>query len=180
MSVCAFATMFVASCTDRKTGQKELSATESELSIEADTTVYGKVGEATGMSTFELITGKGDTLRYILQDVEPTVVKGGMMPGDKLAVTAGKNVNGEDIANNVINLTTLLGKWISLDKSFEIRENGEVKSFVREESNSWTKWKVFNGKLLLNRDTFDVYSLGADSLMLENKNGIFAFKRKLE
>ena len=29
----------------------------------------------------------------------------------------------------------------------------------------------------MNRDTFDINVLGSDSLFLENKNGIFAYKR---
>jgi hypothetical protein len=35
-----------------------------------------------------------------------------------------------------------------------------------------------NGKLLLNKDTFDIDNLGPDSLLLENHQGIFVFKRQ--
>lgn len=34
-----------------------------------------------------------------------------------------------------------------------------------------------NGKLILSSDTFDIYSLGADSLYLENTEGIYGYKR---
>ena len=37
--------------------------------------------------------------------------------------------------------------------------------------------KILNGQLLLSQDTFDIYELGADSLYLENRSGIFAYKR---
>jgi hypothetical protein len=80
-------------------------------------------------------------------------------------------------AQTVINLTTLVGKWTSIDKNFEIEEGGTVKSNVKAESNPWTSWKIFNGKLLLNRDTFNINLLGADSLYLENSKGIYTYKR---
>ena len=82
------------------------------------------------------------------------------------------------ILRNAINITSLLGNWTSLDKNFEIKEGGEVTSILQSEKNVWTSWKIFNGKLLLSRDTFDVIELGADSMALENKAGIFVFERK--
>ena len=78
-----------------------------------------------------------------------------------------------------INLTTLLGKWTSLDKNFEIVEGGMVSSNVEAESNPWVSWKILNGHLLLNTDTFDIVELGADSLYIENKSGIYVYKRAL-
>ena len=104
-------------------------------------------------------------------------VEGGLMAGDKVAVT-GLKVDGELIANRVINVTSLLGHWTSLDKNFEIEEGGTVRSSLKAETNPWTSWKILNGQLLLNRDTFDITSLGADSLYIENQNGIYTFKRQ--
>ncbi len=69
-------------------------------------------------------------------------------------------------------------KWTSLDKNFDILEGGEVKNNVKAETNPWTSWKILNGKLLLNKDTFAIDKLGSDSLMLENTQGIFVFKRQ--
>lgn len=37
--------------------------------------------------------------------------------------------------------------------------------------------EILNGQLLLNRDTFDIDQLSADSLYLENHDGIFVYKR---
>ena len=99
------------------------------------------------------------------------------MSGDKVAVT-GMKIDGELIANRVINVTSLLGHWTSLDKNFEIEEGGTVRSSVKAETNPWTSWKILNGQLLLNRDTFDITSLGADSLYIENQKGIYIFKRQ--
>ena len=71
-----------------------------------------------------------------------------------------------------------MGHWTSIDRNFEIEEGGTVRSSVKAETNPWTSWKILNGQLLLNRDTFDITSLGADSLYIENRNGIFVFKRQ--
>ena len=150
------------------------SIVENEIA-ELDSTVYGVCGEGTSMHTVELITDGGDTLYYSARLDEDADVIGGMMVGDRLAVI-GKEKDGLE-ATRVINLTTLLGKWTSLDKNFEIVEGGMVNSNVQAESNPWVSWKILNGQLLLNTDTFDIVELGADSLYLENRNGIFVYKR---
>lgn len=155
----------------------------------ADSTVYGVCGEGTSMHSLELITDTGDTLTYTILDAEADMdgmvtggglvshVEGGLMAGDKVAVT-GQKVDGELIADKVINVTSLLGHWTSIDKNFEIEEGGTVRSIVKAESNPWTSWKILNGRLLLNRDTFNINSLGADSLYIENDKGIYTFKRQ--
>lgn len=132
------------------------------------------------MSTLELITDGGDTLHYVIgEDIDGRQpVMGGLLAGDRMAVVGTKS-NGELIANKVINLTSLQGKWTSLDKNFEIEEGGTVHSFVKAEAHPWTSWKILNGQLLLNTDTFDINELGEDSLYLENKEGIFVYKRQL-
>ena len=79
---------------------------------------------------------------------------------------------------SAINLTSLLGHWTSLDRNFEIKEGGTVTSSLQSEKNPWTSWKIWNGKLILSKDTFDVDNLGADSLSLENKDGIFIYTRE--
>lgn len=146
---------------------------------EQDSTIYGVCGDGTMMHTLELITDAGDTLTLALPDSEDgsDPVVGGLLAGDRLAVVKGQPIDGEETAKKVINLTTLQGKWTSIDKNFEILEGGEVKSNVEAEKNPWTSWKILNGKLLLNRDTFDIDNIGSDSLELENCNGIFLYKR---
>lgn len=37
---------------------------------------------------------------------------------------------------------------------------------------------MLNGHLLLGRDTFDILTLGGDTLELENSKGIFVYTRK--
>ncbi len=132
------------------------------------------------MNLLELLTDAGDTLRFVIDDAGDDVptVMGGMLVGDRMAVVAGPAIDGERYADKVVNLTTLQGKWTSLDKNFEIEEGGVVRSDVKAETNPWTSWKMLNGKLLLNRDTFSINVLGNDTLALENDEGIYVYKRR--
>ncbi len=162
--------------------QQKETATEKidDSQAEQDSTIYGVCGDGTMMHTLELITDAGDTLTFALPDTEDGTddpVVGGLLAGDRLAVVKGQPIDGEETAKKVINLTTLQGKWTSIDKNFEIMEGGEVKSNVEAEKDPWTSWKILNGRLLLNRDTFDIDNLGSDSLELENRAGIFLYKR---
>lgn len=176
--------LVLAGCNAKK---EKPQADASQQELTADSTVYGICGDGTSMHSLELVTDAGDTLTYTILDAEydedgtgggmVSHVEGGLMAGDKVAVT-GQKVDGELIADRVINVTSLLGHWTSLDKNFEIEEGGTVRSSVKAETNPWTSWKILNGQLLLNRDTFDITSLGADSLYIENQRGIFTFKRQ--
>ncbi len=150
-----------------------------EENVESDSTIYGTCGEGSAMSSLELITDAGDTLRFFYNESDDgrQPVQGGVLVGDRMAVVAGKTIDGDRYADKVINLTTLQGHWTSLDKNFEILEGGKVQSDVKAESNPWTSWKILNGQLLLNRDTFDINTLGDDSLAIESKDGIYVYKR---
>ena len=83
-----------------------------------------------------------------------------------------------NVATKVINLTTLLGRWTSLDRNFTIQEDGNVESNMQTETRPYTVWSAVNGNIVLNSDTFSVLYLGADSMMLESNNGVFAYKRQ--
>lgn len=170
----------LASCNGGKT-QKSDSQKDSAATTVADTAVYGKCGEGCAMHTLQLITDDGKTIEFTIDEDMGSDVQGGMMEGDRMAVTYFvSNANGQEekIAHKVVNLTTLLGHWTSLDKNFTINEDGSVESKVQAESKPYTAWSVVNARLVLNTDTFDVTSLGADSLELENNKGIFAYKRQ--
>lgn len=176
-----FLVLMLAACDAKK--KQQIEDTDEVVEVN-DTTVYGVCGEGTSMHSLEIITDAGDTLVYTLlsQDAEtevetPSDVQGGLMAGDKMAVTGHKTAD-ELVADGVINVTSLLGHWTSIDKNFTIEEGGTVHSAVKAETNPWTSWKILNGSLLLNRDTFAIDGLSADSLYLENANGIFTFKRQ--
>lgn len=173
-------------CNTKK--EKPQVVVDDEVEV-ADSTVYGVCGSGTSMHSLELVTDAGDTLTYIILDSEADMdggetkgvvsnVEGGFMAGDKMAVTGMETVEGELVATRVINVTSLLGHWTSIDRNFVIEEGGTVHSEVKAETNPWTSWKILNGQLLLNRDTFDITSLSADSLYLENPKGIYTYKRQ--
>ncbi len=167
---------FLASCNGGKTDNAD-SQRDTLKNETADSTVYGKCGEGSMMHTLELVTDEGKTLTFTIDEEQGSDVQGGMMSGDRMAVTYYKTAD-ENIAHKVINLTTLLGRWTSLDKNFTINEDGSIESNVQAESKPYTAWTICNAKLILNTDTFDVLTLGADSLELENSKGIFVYKRQ--
>lgn len=167
------------SCKDKRGASAIDSGDSTEVEeASADSTIYGVCGEGTSMHNLQLISDAGDTLDVFIDDQDPSIVKGGLLAGDRIAMIGIKEKDGQVVAREVINLTSLLGKWTSLDKNFEIIEGGEVKNNVKAETNPWTSWKIFNGKLLLNKDTFVIDNLGPDSLYLESSTGIFTFKRQ--
>lgn len=178
--VMAVSAMMMVGCNDTKKKMPVVTVSDSIRTSEDDndTTVYGVCGEGSSMHMIQLITDSGDTIEYMFGIEDDNPVQGGLLEGDRMAVCGYKTEDGSLVANKIINLTTLLGKWVSLDKNYEIEEGGTVRNFTNAEKNPWNVWKIYNGNLLLNRDTFEITSLGADSLYLENNNGIFTYKRQ--
>lgn len=162
----------------QKGSDTDVNATDTAA---ADSTLYGICGEGTAMHTLQLITLTGDTLNLSLlpdDDADtPATVNGGLMCGDHLAVLATTTADGP-VATKVINLTSLMGRWTSISRNFVIEEGGIVTSDVKAETHPYTSWKIFNGQLLLGRDTFNIVTLGPDSLAIENHNGIYLYKRQ--
>ncbi len=168
--------VLIAGCKNEKP-QAE-SNDESSEEFVSDSTVYGRCGDGTTMHHLELITDKGDTIGYNTfdSDTETSEMAGGMHVGDRLAVIG---VMGDDSImyyRKCINLTSLFGKWAGLDRTFEIKEGGVVESAANE-NKPYTEWRILNGHLVLSMDTFDIYILGSDSMYLENKDGIYGYKR---
>ena len=171
----------IASCNGNK--QKGSDTDVNATTDAADSTLYGICGEGTAMHTLQLITLTGDTLNLSLlpDDTDDpdaaATVNGGLMCGDHLAVLATTTADGP-VATKVINLTSLMGRWTSISRNFVIEEGGVVTSDVKAETHPYTSWKIFNGQLLLGRDTFNIVTLGPDSLAIENHNGIYLYKRQ--
>lgn len=181
LALLALATMVFAmsGCKQQKKDNRaDIELRDTAQQTVADTTQYGTCGDGTSMHSLELVCDDGSVNHYLIDvdDSTLSVVKGGLLAGDRMAVVSHVEY-GDTIADEIINLTSLMGTWQSLDKNFEIKDGGVVASDARAESNPWTTWKILNGHLLLNADTFDIDELGADSLYLENHDGIFGFKR---
>lgn len=178
------------SCKQNTENTSQNDTISSEV-IDTDTTIYGVSGNGTSMHSLELITDNGDTVRFIIDEdalyasygdsidtnIFPNIVKGGLISDNHYAVIASKNEDGEMVATNVINMSSLFGKWKSLERNFEIIEDGTVMSTHQVESNPYTAWRIHNGKLILSNDTFDVLTIGPDTLEIENNHGIFIFSR---
>lgn len=173
-------TCIIMSCNNKPQPSPNVPSQEKQDTIASDSTVYGTCGESTAMHTLELIKDNGDTLTYLMDADQETDMQGGLLVGDRVAVLGYLNADKEYIATKVINLTTLLGVWGSIDKKIEFLEGGKINSFVSSESHTWTSWHIRNGKLFLDQDSFNIYRLGADSLYLENEKGIFGYKRILK
>lgn len=149
--------------------------TTEKASEEKDTTMYGTYVDG-GMSAFSMKCDDDSTRDFIIES-DSNVVFGGFAQGDQMAVNYWTNGLGEKIVTKVIDLTTLQATWSSLDRNFEIQKGGSVQSHQQGETQPWTSWRIFNGHLVLNKDTFDIDRLDGDSLFLENHEGIFAFAR---
>lgn len=158
---------------------KQQSSVKQNDSVQAvtDSAIYGTVGEGTTMSVLELVTEDGKTQEFALNQDSLSDIQGGLFAGDRVTFTTNGTVDDMPQVGKLINLTTLLGKWTSLDRNFEVKEDGIIESSQKAESNPYTQWSTVNAHLVLNKDTFDVVTLGSDSLSLENNNGIFVYKR---
>ncbi len=142
-----------------------------------DSTVYGTCGLGTAMNTLELITDGGDTLELSINAAkEHGNVKGGLAVGDRMAVVMSRSRGATGVADNVVNISSLLGRWARIGEMFEICDSGIVKSTLKEPK-PYTEWQIFNGKLVLSTDTFGIMSIGHDSLFLVKDGVTFGYRR---
>ncbi len=171
----AMATVFVG-CN----GNTQKNANENVDSVTVsvpDTALYGVIGEGTTMNVLEVITDGGKTLTFEIDGQDEDAIQGGVFAGDKVTLTFTEDKDVR-MVDKMVNLTSLLGKWTSLDRNFQIQENGVIESNGSAESHPYTQWAMSNAQLILNTDTFDVLTLGPDSMTIENAHGIFVYKRQ--
>ena len=148
-----------------------------------DSALYGVIGESTSMNVLTIVTDDGqETALSMNQDTIPTDVLGGLFAGDQITVIKMNDPqdpeNGMKSVRKAVNITSLQGHWTSLARNFTIKDNGVVESTNDAESNPYKQWKMSNCQLILNADTFDITTLSPDSLILEGKDGVFAYKRQ--
>lgn len=170
---------FLSACTASNTEKGGINDSDSiEQVVIPDTAIYGIIDESTTMHmlTVKMEDGKTVTLSMNTDSIESDI-QGGLFAGDKVTLTAVKG-SEEPAVRKLVNLSSLLGKWTSLARNFQIMENGVVESNASAETNPYTQWQMSNAQIILNNDTFDVLSLGADSMALENSKGIFVYKRQ--
>lgn len=166
----------LAGCMGKKDSDKMELADTIAVTI-PDTALYGTIDEATTMHMLVINTDEGKQQECELDADTLSDIQGGVFAGDRVTVVTVKTADGLAV-KKLLNLNTLHGKWTSLDRNFEIKENGEVESNASIETNPYTHWSTANANLILNADTFQVLLLGPDSLTLENDKGIFVYKRQ--
>lgn len=169
--------LMMAACGEKKE-VKDVKKQTPAKGVVGDSTIYGKCVDA-AMHSLTMLTDKGDTLYFSLEDFSHerrADVQGGLLIDDKLAVIAELH-DDLHFPSKVINLTTLQGEWKGAGRDFDIEEGGTVSTHVQYESTPYTTWKIFNGRLVLAPDTFDVTMLTGDSLCLENDKGIYEYRR---
>ena len=164
-------------CCERKQPAASSLLGDDLIEQPLDTTTYGICGEKTTPSRIQLITDLNDTLFIKVSDEGASNIVGGIIVGDRLALTYRHSPHDDLILDQCINITSLLGRWKSIDRQFEICEGGVVAGDSLAGQKAWTKWTLLNGRLLLNKDTFTIASLGADSLELETPTEIFLYTR---
>src|SRR5574344_537138 len=192
--VCLLSTFMISGCGGKRSGASEVDSdtvSAADLAVK-DKTLYGICGEATAMNTLQLITDNGDTLNISIEHArDNNMVFGGLEVMNKMAVLLAPDSS----AIEVINLSSMLGNWVEpnpLDGSsmqgLTIKESGIATSI--ENTVTYKTWRIFNGKLLLTYinegsmndnetvDTFDIKSLGNDSLTISNPNEIHQFSRR--
>ncbi len=177
LSAVAMVKMAVAGCEEKKATAVVEQGDTVAVGV-PDTAVYGVVGKGTSMHVLELQKEDGKTATFAISQDSLSDVQGGLFAGDKVTLTTRRGSDNMDEVVKLVNLTTLLGKWTSLDRNFEIQEGGTVLSTMKAESRPYTQWSMANGDLILNADTFSVLLLAPDSMYLENDNGIFVYKRQ--
>ena len=154
-TVAAVLTMF-ASCDwfKSKKGAEE-DTTTVVAPAEVDSTLYGKVVDDFGMSTFAVQQSSGQELELLRshQDGGEAVVYGDVRIGDEFALTT---TDGGEALDRAINVT-------------------EVKALTND-------FKIINGKLLLNvttsPDTVQIMTLSADSLIAKGATQVYRLGKK--
>ena len=185
------AILCLASCKKEKTAETDetpVSPVEQEPSALPDSTLWGHLGEDTGMSTLQFITDQGDTLE--LYRTNPYTGEDGRLVGevrnysDRFAITLSPEY---EALLTAINATQLTQTWTTDEGELDIRGDGTVNS----QTLPYSGWKLWNGHLLFATvvqqeygtvtriDTLDIVSLDDDSLIVRNHiNQQISFSRK--
>lgn len=164
-----------------------------QIGVERNYTVFGVCGEASAMNTLQLISDSGDTLNLSVEEAkEQEQVFGGYAVGDRLAVMTNTSMTA---ATLVVNETTLMGDWVTLNPidgfsymGMSIREGGIVEG-IEQAHMQYKSWSIYNGKLELaviregggeeeEITTYDFVKLDADSLIFREGDDYYEYSRQ--
>lgn len=145
-----------------------------------DSTMYGTCLQMKGTDTMLFMSDMGDTTWFVLRKA---VVCGQPEVDNQLALM----LEGKRTVRKLINISALMGIWVEPDPIEEGYEmgisllDGGAASSINSRVNDYTRWSLFNGKLLVTSqndmgsgigesviDTFDIMKLDADSLVMHS------------
>lgn len=164
--------------TQKAAPQEEVQEDTVEVALVPDSTLWGHLGEDTGMSTLQFITDRGDTLE-IYRTNQYTGEDGQLMGEirnlkDQFAVTLA--ADGESLLT-AINASQLMRKWQAEKGEMQMEKDGSITS----QDLPYRAWQLWNGRIMLtstqqleygtaNRvDTMEIVTLNRDSLILRNR-----------
>ncbi|MDE7166908.1 MAG: lipocalin family protein [Bacteroidaceae bacterium] len=174
--VCFTMLMFAACRKENKQpDDTPLPVTDAEIVSPADSTLWGHLGEDTGMSALQFITEKGDTLE--LYRTDPYTGEDGRLIGnirnytDRYAITLSPD---SESMRTAINATQLSRKWSSAHGNIQFKSDGCIVA----QDLPYKEWKLWNGHLLISSeqqheyacvtrvDTMEITWLDEDSLVI--------------
>lgn len=171
--------LLMLACTGEKQNRQESDApaTDTVEAVQQDSTLWGHLGEDTGMSALQLITDQGDTLE--LYRTSPYTGEDGHLMGeirnfsDRFAVTLTDD--GETMLT-AINATQFARQWTNEQGTLLVKPDGTVES----QGLPYHGWQMWNGHLLLTSeqqqeygtvvrtDTMNIVALDDDSLVIRD------------
>lgn len=175
----------LAGCEERKSSSASSSTKPDSVGVVPDSTLYGRLGEGTGMSTLEFITDCNDTL--ILNKMSEYTGEYGEILGtitnytDRFGIVTSDNNQSVRVAVNVNQLAQTWRSAADRQTGFQLNENGKA-SPLSPISQKCSAWQLYNGKLLFYKtiiseygeeartDTTEILLLDTDSLMLRDNN----------
>lgn len=120
-----------------------------------DSTLWGHLGESTGMSVIEFVTEKGDTIyvRRGSDDMEAAGMMGTIRNyTDRFAITVSADEE-EPYLTSCVNTSELMGVWKNRTYKLSLYADGTADN----EQAHYTAWRVINGRLVLTGSTSTEY-----------------------
>lgn len=183
LAITCIALLLAAGCKDTK---QESTQTEVEPEVVTlpDSTLWGHMGEDTGMSVLQFITDEGDTLEVYRTD--PFSGEDGRLAGSirnytdrfALTMTSYDNIDGYESGiaalSVAINASQLASTWKSEKGEMSLRQDGTITASELP----YNGWGLWNGHIIMASqqqqevgtvarvDTMDILVLNDDSLIL--------------
>lgn len=142
---------------DDNDGADTLSTDTTKTNVTPDSTIWGHMGEESGMSVMQFISDNGDTICLMRdEETEGSVVLGSIRNNtDRWAVIlkGEPTEDGEQAFGTLINVSQLMGTWNNAGNRLSLYADGTAAN----EKQNYTSWQVTNGRLILTRQSNTEY-----------------------